>query len=548
MNAKIIAIVLSAAALFGCAPRHFAYRMILWHDADDLPIPVPPKRRNPAINWEGARDAFFRPADRFFALDYGYEAKNVNALDEVPDSTWFVDRRRDPTAPDDQPRWNPLAPELVEHGPAVEDPPVPPFTVLREKTVGSAGGVVVRDARGVQYQFKFDPPEYPGLVTSIETVAARLAWAAGWRVPATTLLDVQVNDLRFAPDAWTVDRWDHHIPFTFDNLKTKVASITNQGVVRVVAGRWIEGEALGWFSYFGRNKHDPNDRVPHQDRRDLRGFGVWASWVDDIDTFDNNTLDVYVGAPGHGHVVHYQQGVGASFGRFAGKPIPYWMGQSTYFSPGRVFGSLATLGLLRAPWQDERLERAREETMIEWPEFGFFDAEHFDPKHWQPVAPNPAFVRQTRRDRYWGAKQIVAFNEEEVRAAIRAGHYRPVAAEHLFRVLWQRRERIARAFFSDVAPLDHFQLPGDQLCFDDLWLKAGLGDAAGVSYRATETTAGGRPLSVDAMRRCLVLPAAIGYRTIELRARRSGDKHEGPAVRVHLVELRGVRHIVGVER
>jgi hypothetical protein len=535
--------------LTGCASPRFAYQRILWHDPDDLPVPAPPKRKNPEINWEGARDTVFRPAQRFFALDYGAEAKNVNALDEVPDSSWFVDRRRDPSAPDDQPRWRPLPPEVVEHGPALDDAPTPPFTVLQEKTIGSAPGLVVQDARGVQYQLKFDPPAYPGLVTSIEVVATRLAWAAGWNVPATLLVNVHPDELRLAPGAWTVDRFGHRVPFTTGALRELLTPASREGTIRAVASRWIEGNVIGWFSYLGRDKRDKNDRVDHQNRRDLRGFGVWAAWVDDVDTFENNTLDTYFGAPGQGHVVHYQQGVGASFGRFAGKPIPYWMGQAPYFSPGRFFGSLLTLGLLPTPWANEQLERAREQSMLEWPEFGFFDAEHFDPRRWTPVADNPAFVRQTKRDRYWGAKQIVAFNEEEIRAAIRAGEYRPAAAEHLFQVLWGRRERIARAFFADVSPLDHFQIPGDQLCFEDLWITAGLGGAAGTTYEAKEilqrTSA---PLPVDATTRCLRLPFKRGYRVVALRARRPGGHHDGKSVEVHLVDRDGGRHLVGIVR
>src|SRR5262249_42223350 len=132
------------------------------------------------------------------------------------------------------------------------------------------------------------------------------------------------------------------------------------------------------------------------------------------------------------------------------------------------------------------LKRENARSLVEWPQFGYYEAEHFNPRHWHPVADNPAFERQTARDRYWGAKQVVAFNEHEVRAAIRAGKLDPVAAEHLFQVLWKRRERIARTYFSEVSPLDPFSLKGDPLCFEDLWVTAGLGDDAGTRYDAEE--------------------------------------------------------------
>jgi hypothetical protein len=518
--------------LGACASVQFANREILWHDPDDRASAMPPKRRDAGIKWEGMRDTFFRPAARFFAVDYLGEAQNVNALDEVPDSTWFVNRRRDPASPDDQPLWTHYLPEVVERGAVPDDGPILPLTVLKEKSDGSSNGLVVMDARGVKYALKFDPPGYPGLTTSVEVVATRLAWAAGWYTPADTLVDFKREDLILSPEAWTADRYDHHRPLSQSTLDDLIEYVGREGTVRAVASRWIEGETLGWFSYLGRDKHDPNDRVDHEKRRDLRGFGVWAAWVDDVDTFENNTLDSYVGAPGQGHVVHYQQGVGASFGRFFAKPIDYWMGQTPYFSPGSVLLSVATLGILPRPWSDEPLQKAHAEAAIEWPELGFFDAEHFDPKRWRPVADNPAFVRQTDRDRYWGAKQVVAFNEGEVRAAVAAGRFEPVVAEHLFDVLWKRRERIARAFFAEVSPLDHFRVDGSRLCFEDLWLTAGLGGAA--SYSARE---GRAPLPLQ--NGCVILPHRDGYRVIELH--KTGQKH---SVRVHVMGA----HILGLQR
>lgn len=530
--------------LAGCAANaRFADRKILWRDPDDAPVPLPPVRRDAQINWEGERDALFRPADRFFSLDYGGEAANVNALDEVPDSSWFTDRRRLADAPDDQPRFRVLEPDEIARG-AVrdEDVPQPPYTIVEGKTVGSARGFVVVDARGARFMFKLDPPGVPQLVTSTQAVASRLAWAAGWNVPADSLVDVSPEELTLAPDAKTKDSYDHPLPFTPDRLRLLLHGQWHDGRMRVLASRWIDGRLLGWFDYYGLDRRDHNDRVRHEDRRDLRGFGVWAAWVDDVDTLENNTLDSYVGEPGAGHVVHYQQDVGKSFGVFATKPVSYWMGQESYFAPGRIFASLFTLGLLRRPWYgfgDEERARAVER----WPQLGFFDGERFSPRAWQPVVPNAAFARQTRRDRYWGAKRVTQFSRDEIRAAVSAGQYPPDVAEHLIDVLWARRQKIARAWFADVAPLDGFRFDGERLCFDDLWLQAGLGGEAATRYEARED---GAPLVLDG--RCARLVAARGYHVVALRAQRPGERHFGPTVRVHLVARPSGRHIVGIER
>src|SRR5207247_796047 len=117
-----------------------------------------------------------------------------------------------------------------------------------------------------------------------------------------------------------------------------------------------------------------NDRYAHENRRDLRGFGVWAAWVDDVDIIENNTLDSYVGEPGRGHVVHYQLDVGGSFGEFANAPAPYWMGDQSYFQLGPVLRSLGLMGIVPYRWEDERWQRRRRALLEQYPEFGGFAA------------------------------------------------------------------------------------------------------------------------------------------------------------------------------
>ncbi len=80
-----------------------------------------------------------------------------------------------------------------------------------------------------------------------------------------------------------------------------------------------------------------------------------------------------------------------------------------------------------------------------------FEAEHFDPKGWSPLWSSPAFSRATARDLYWGIKRVLAFSPDELRAAIRVGRYRPEVEQRLFEVLWQRREKLARAYLPGVA-------------------------------------------------------------------------------------------------
>ncbi|HEY7958339.1 MAG TPA: hypothetical protein VII38_23730 [Polyangia bacterium] len=547
-----LAIAVGALTFCGCRPVRFADRAILWHDPDDRPIPMPHARPDIPINWEGARDAIFQPADHLFGLEYGKQAENVNALDEVPDSSWYSDPRRDPRVVGD-PAPEPLAPEAIARGAATEEPPVPPYTIRAGKSIGSAPGFVVDDARGRRYLFKLDPAGRAGLVTSTEVVSTRLAWASGWRVPSETIVRFSPSELVLPPDVTRHDQYDHEVLFTrlaLDQMLSAAGRVG--GNIQAVASRWLPGRTVGEFSWFGRVKDDPNDRVDHEDRRDLRGFGIFAAWIDDTDTLQNNTLDTYLGAPGDGHVVHWQQDVGGSMGVFAADASPFWMGRESYFQPGRILGSFFSLGAMVRPWEGERVRAARDRLVSLYPELGFFDVAHFAPRDWHPILENPAFVRQTARDRYWGAKRVIAFRPDELKAAISAGRYRPVAAERLFQVLWGRRQKIAQAFLGESAPLDYFQLEGDRLCFDDLWLSSGLGGKEGTSYLAREPEESQRALPIsDGGRddlKCVALAPKDGYRIIELRVSRPGQRHFGRPVRVHLVEHAGRRHLIGIER
>ena len=74
------------------------------------------------------------------------------------------------------------------------------------------------------------------------------------------------------------------------------------------------------------------------------------------------------------------------------------------------------------------------------------------------------------------------------------------------------------------------------LCWDDLWIAAGLGGEHSADYQAD-----GVVVPRD-QPRCVAVGG--GYRVVALRVRRNGERRFSGAVRVHLID----RRIVGVER
>ncbi|NUO53881.1 MAG: hypothetical protein HOV80_33980, partial [Polyangiaceae bacterium] len=95
------------SVLVGCAhePRRFPLKDPVWIDDDLRPVAVPcydkeedgkvekvcrPKDYVSPFAWDVAEKTVFRPLVQLFAADLGFEAKNVNSMDEVPDSSWFT--------------------------------------------------------------------------------------------------------------------------------------------------------------------------------------------------------------------------------------------------------------------------------------------------------------------------------------------------------------------------------------------------------------------------------------------------------------------------
>src|SRR6266849_2506399 len=84
----------SLLLLAACATgrQRFPLREPMWRDDDQRPQSKVPEEYFSPLVWEGVNNTIFQPITRFFAVDPGGEAINVNALDEVPDSSWFANR------------------------------------------------------------------------------------------------------------------------------------------------------------------------------------------------------------------------------------------------------------------------------------------------------------------------------------------------------------------------------------------------------------------------------------------------------------------------
>ena len=70
----------------------------------------------------------------------------------------------------------------------------------------------------------------------------------------------------------------------------------------------------------------------------------------------------------------------------------------------------------------------------------------------------------------------MAFTDEHIRTIVRTGQFsHPAAEDYLVYCLIRRRDKIGKAFFAKVLPLDRFSVKGGELVFEDVAKKHGMG-------------------------------------------------------------------------
>src|SRR5690606_20744440 len=122
-------------------------------------------------------------------FEQGREAINVNAVDEVPDSSWFTNRAHLVSA------------ETIARGACGDDPPPPlPWRVIQRKTLGTRAGFLMRAADDSVWFVRTDEilREH---ASAADAIATRLIWAAGYNTPCNRVAWMTPDDLILAPEA-----------------------------------------------------------------------------------------------------------------------------------------------------------------------------------------------------------------------------------------------------------------------------------------------------------------------------------------------------------
>jgi hypothetical protein len=241
---------------------------------------------------------------------------------------------------------------------------------------------------------------------------------------------------------------------------------------------------------------DPNDRIPHELRRDLRGAYPLYAWLDADDVTEGQYVDAWVAdpaEPSRHYVKHYLIDFGKSLGAMGEIAVDWW--RSVYYRVdiAGMLQNLFTFGLSDRPWQDRHGPRLKGVSSL-------FEAITFDPGSWHPDSPGYLpFLTADRFDKFWGAKLVARFTRAQIRAAVEAGRFSdPRAVDYLTDTLIARQRATAAYWFARVNPLDRFALEvaagHDELCFDDLAITARIAPAETTGYAITSYDVAGRAI------------------------------------------------------
>jgi hypothetical protein len=438
---KISALIFLLVAALGVAARSATPRFYpddpIWTDDDAALDASKVVAQEDTNGYDFIVNTFLKPGQRVQE-----RARNINTLDEVPDSSWFTNRvgRRELSLAD-----------------IVRGPDRGPSMIALDKWVVSGGkgsgvqpGFRMMDPTGQIYQIEVDPPSNPEMASGAEIIGTAFYHAFGYHTVDVYLAELDASALVISEKATIRDPLNgKRRPMTRRDVNDilRVAARQPNGKYRVLASRFASGKPLGNFRYHGTRPDDPNDIVPHEHRRELRGARVFAAWLNHDDSRGVNSLDFLETRDGRGYVKHYMFDFGSILGSGTIGPQRQRAGNEYIFESTPGWLTLATLGLYVRPWM-----------LVDYPDvprsIGRLESDAFDAVAWRPEYPNPAFQNMRPDDAFWGARIVARFSDDAVRAIVEKAKFSaPQATDYLTKTLIARRDKVLKAWLNDVNPV-----------------------------------------------------------------------------------------------
>ncbi|HSN28187.1 MAG TPA: hypothetical protein VLT45_18000 [Kofleriaceae bacterium] len=474
MRKAIVSIVLVAACSHGKHPFPLREPMVKDDDMHPFSLPchgegkeqscAPAEYVSPFI-WDQVDNLVFARISRGLSIETHGEARNVNSMDEVPDSSWFTNRK--PVAP------NPKEPGACDENdmlPGPDEVQQGEWVIDHGKDNGSTLGFRV-DIKGKgKYMLKADDEGKPERATAASVIGAAFYDAIGFNTSCEQIVQVRRDMLTLEPGLKVVENSGVSHPFDEEALKKVLDSTTQlgNGLVRMQASKWLPGYALGPFRYIHTRDDDANDVIDHADRRELRGSRVLAAWLDHWDAREQNSMDVWLAVDKEkkksspGFIKHFILDTSDTLGEEVTlDDMSRRLGYAYEFDVKDIGKALFTFGADKEPWDRARRVKGKEQ-------FGYFRADDFDPARWRPFYPNPAFLRATERDNAWMARKIAAFSPDDVKKFVDLGRWsKPETADYVYKLLMERQRRILRRYLTRLSPLGDIADEKGAICATD---------------------------------------------------------------------------------
>jgi hypothetical protein len=323
------------------------------------------------------------------------------------------------------------------------------------------------------------------MATGTEVMITTLFWALGYYVPENHISTLHVDQLEIGKGATFTPPGRKKRPMKLADIEhlLQQADRDADGTYRIIASKALDGKPLGGFRFYGTRPDDPNDVVPHEHRRELRGYGVFAAWFNHVDAKAINSLDTLVkdeGAGGRSIVRHHLLDFGSTMGSGGVTERERWEGYEYLVQPKDVGKQMVSFGFAVPEW--------RKTDFYESPAIGRLprDNTKWHPELWKPRVPNAAFLRARADDRFWAAEKAAALTDDLIRAAVLAGRFGNEEAEaFMFKALVERRQAILRTFLTAINPITKPELSdAGVLTFHNAAVEAGVANAPS-EYRAT---------------------------------------------------------------
>lgn len=430
-------------------------------------------RYEPDLVFQTAANLFGTPGDPV----YGQRAQNVNTVDEVPDGSFYVNRAGRLT----------LTPEIVARASNTSGGPAAgPWNVVSAKSDGITPGFTIRDSNNDLWFIKFDPPGYPGMATGTEVTAAKLFWAMGYHTVEYYIERLVPSNLTISADAKVTPPGQAARALRQSDIEWLLskADRNRDGSYRVIASKAAPGRPVGRIRFEGTRADDPNDVVPHEHRRELRGYMVFAAWLNHVDAKGINSLAALVSEGGRTFIRQYLLDFGSTLGSGGIGPTEAWEGREALVEDGGdITRRILAFGFDIPRWRTMKF--------YESPSVGRLAADDstWDPEAWRPHIMNGAFRHARPDDKFWAAYKMTFITDPMIAAAIKEGQFNdPKSEEMLGRMIRQRKARILATYLPAVNPIVETALASDGvLTFKNAAVDAGVAGAP-AGYRATWAT------------------------------------------------------------